>query len=148
MKEQTEKFYLVKKTALPEIFQKVMQVKEGIRKKQYPSVNRAVKELGLSRSAYYKYRNAIFSYHGSDFEAVDVFNLVIEIDLISSLAILQFLEDHQAELINFQQTPATKGLSNLLIICRKLSASRSKLIVDHLNKENGIVRINHQAIRG
>jgi len=45
--QKTEKFYLVEKRALPEVFRKVIQVKEGIRTNLYPSINQAVKSVGI-----------------------------------------------------------------------------------------------------
>ncbi len=147
MKFKKDKYFLVEKNALPEVFHKVMQVKEGIKKGIYPSVNRAVKELNLSRSAYYKYRNAVFTYQGTDFEAVDIFQIIIEIDLINLMKIFKLLEEYHAEMIHFQQSVVTKGICSLQIMCRKIAAKDAKAILNFLKKENGIVQVTHTAIR-
>lgn len=61
-----EKFYLVKAAVLPETYQKVMQVKEQLQSGRSKSVNGACKEIGLSRSAYYKYRDAILPFYDNN----------------------------------------------------------------------------------
>ncbi len=147
MKFKKDKFFLVEKNALPEVFQKVMLVKEGIKRGKYPSVNQAVKELNISRSAYYKYRNSIFTYQGTDFEAVEIFNIIIEIDLISIMKIINLLEEYQIQMLHFQQSVISKGICSLQIVCRKTATKEIKKIVDYLKKENGVVQITHTAIR-
>ena len=146
MQNKKEKFYLIEKNSLPEIYIKVMQVKEGIKNKTYPSVNQAVKELGISRSAYYKYRNSIFSYHGTDFDAVDVFNLIVEIDLISVTKLLRIFEKSSVKMMSFQQSPVMKGISSIQIICRELMKDNIDNLMTKLKKENGVIQITHQAI--
>ena len=60
-------FLLVEKQVLPEVFRQVIAVKKGLEDGTYRSVNQAVKAIGISRSAYYKYRNSVFEYIGTDF---------------------------------------------------------------------------------
>ncbi len=56
---QTAKYYIVEAEALPEIYRKVAETKRILEAGEEPSVNSAVKRVGISRSAYYKYRDAI-----------------------------------------------------------------------------------------
>ena len=59
MKEE-KKFYIVDKKVLPDVFIKVMEVKNLLETKREKTVQDAVNRVGISRSAFYKYRNAIF----------------------------------------------------------------------------------------
>ena len=147
MKYKKEKFYLVEKNALPEVFDKVIQVKDGIRKRKYPSINQAVKEIGISRSAYYKYRNSVFTYKGTDLEAVDLFNLIIEIDMISPQKVFYVFEKYSTVMLSIQQSPVAKGISSLQIICRKVPLPDTQKILSYLKKTHGILQVNHNAIR-
>lgn len=147
MKHKKEKFYLVEKNALPEVFDKVIQVKDGIRKRKYPSINQAVKEIGISRSAYYKYRNSVFTYKGTDLEAVDLFNLIIEIDMISPQKVFYVFEKYSTVMLSIQQSPVAKGISSLQIICRKVPLADTQKILSYLKKTHGILQVNHNAIR-
>jgi len=53
-------FYIVEKTVLPEIFLKVMEVKNLLESGKETVVADAVAKVGISRSAFYKYRDYIF----------------------------------------------------------------------------------------
>ena len=55
-----KKFYIIDKSVLPEVFIKVMEVKNLLESKREKTVQDAVNKVGISRSAFYKYRDAIF----------------------------------------------------------------------------------------
>ena len=48
-------FYIVDKSVLPEIFLKVMDVKNILESGKEKTVQDAVQKVGISRSAFYKY---------------------------------------------------------------------------------------------
>lgn len=56
-------FFLVKSDMLPEVFVKVMAVKRLLNSGKADSVNEAVQKIGLSRSAYYKYKDAVLPFY-------------------------------------------------------------------------------------
>lgn len=55
----TPKYYLVEASALPEVFLKVAEAKRLLATGQAATVNEATKITGISRSAFYKYRDAV-----------------------------------------------------------------------------------------
>ena len=57
---EDKKFYIVDKSVLPEIFLKVMDDKNLLESGREKTVQDAVSSVGISRSAFYKYRDAIF----------------------------------------------------------------------------------------
>ncbi|MBB6696909.1 ACT domain-containing protein [Clostridium algidicarnis] len=57
----SEKFFIVNSKVLPDVFQKVIQVKELIYTEEVKDISEGVKEVGISRSAYYKYKDNVFS---------------------------------------------------------------------------------------
>lgn len=60
---QNKKYYVVESSVLPEVFLKVMEVKKLLNQGNYNRVNDAVKEVGISRSTYYKYKDSIFEFY-------------------------------------------------------------------------------------
>ena len=56
---QQPKYYLVEATALPEIFLKVAEAKRMLETGEASTVNQATKVAGISRSAFYKYKDAV-----------------------------------------------------------------------------------------
>jgi chorismate mutase len=61
MKDET--FYLVREDILPEAMKKTLEVKKLIERGKVDSVAEAVQRVDLSRSAFYKYRDAVFPFH-------------------------------------------------------------------------------------
>ena len=60
-KENTERkaqsgFFLVQEQILPEAIKKTIRVKEMLKRGDARTINEAVDSMGLSRSAYYKYK--------------------------------------------------------------------------------------------
>ena len=58
--KETKNYYIIDKSVLPEVFIKVMEVKNLLESGREKTVQEAVNKVGISRSAFYKYRDAIF----------------------------------------------------------------------------------------
>ncbi len=55
-----DRFYIVNERSLPEIFKKVIEVKENIELGNAKDISEAIKLVGISRSTYYKYKDDVF----------------------------------------------------------------------------------------
>lgn len=53
------KYYIVDSAVLPEIFLKVMEVKELLTTGEARTINEATAKVGISRSAFYKYKDTV-----------------------------------------------------------------------------------------
>lgn len=63
MNENQQEYYLVSKNAMPEVFLKVIEVKQRLNTGEFNSVNEAVRNVGISRSAYYKYKDSVLPFY-------------------------------------------------------------------------------------
>lgn len=61
--ETQSQLIVVESDVLPEVILKVLEVKKLLANKEEKSSASACKRIGVSRSAYYKYRNSVFSYN-------------------------------------------------------------------------------------
>lgn len=61
--ENQQEYYLVSKNAMPEVFLKVIEVKQRLNTGEFTSVNEAVRNVGISRSAYYKYKDSVLPFY-------------------------------------------------------------------------------------
>ena len=52
-------YYIVEASALPEIFRKVVEARRLMDTGEVETVNQAVQATGISRSAFYKYKDAV-----------------------------------------------------------------------------------------
>lgn len=55
------KYLIINTQILPDVFQKVVQVKELLKVGKAKDITEAVKAVGISRSSYYKYKDFVFS---------------------------------------------------------------------------------------
>ena len=55
----TPKYFIVEATALPDIFLKVAEAKRILELREADTVNEATLKVGISRSAFYKYKDAV-----------------------------------------------------------------------------------------
>lgn len=60
---------LVRTDVLPEVYRKVIEVQQRLACGRYTSVSEAVRESGLSRSAYYKYKDCVAPYFSEDIQS-------------------------------------------------------------------------------
>ncbi len=58
----TPKYYIVEASALPEVFLKVAEAKRLLNTGEASTVNEATRITGISRSAFYKYRDAVLPF--------------------------------------------------------------------------------------
>ena len=56
------KYFIVEASALPEVFLKVAEAKRLLQAGEASTVNEATKITGISRSAFYKYRDAVLPF--------------------------------------------------------------------------------------
>ena len=72
------KFYLVKRELLPEVFQKVVAANAAIRAGTARTASEAAAAVGLSRSAYYKYRDGVRPFFEAAHDRVITFHLILQ----------------------------------------------------------------------
>ena len=60
------KYLLVEQSILPEVYTKVLAAKSLLASGEAASASAAAKMAGISRSAYYKYKDKIFEYSGDN----------------------------------------------------------------------------------
>ena len=56
--------FVIKASALPEVYSKVIHAKELLQSGKCSNVSAAALEAGISRSAFYKYKDQVFVYNG------------------------------------------------------------------------------------
>ena len=78
------KFYIVDEGILPEAIRKTARIKELLAKYKDMTVNDAVEEVGLSRSAFYKYRDGVFPFY----EATKAKIITLQISMDNKAGIL------------------------------------------------------------
>lgn len=110
-----DEYLIVKADVLPEVFRKVIQVKELLDVGEVYSVNKAVQKIKISRSAYYKYRDAVRPYDES--KRGSVYTLILQIENFPGVfpAIVELISRSGARIVNLQQNIVIKGLASIIV---------------------------------
>ncbi|MER3127124.1 ACT domain-containing protein [Bacillus pumilus] len=113
MKEET--FYLVREDVLPDAMRKTLEVKKLLDRKKADSVADAVQQADLSRSAFYKYRDAVFPFYTMVKEQIITLFFHLE-DRSGALSrLLQFVADSGCNVLSIHQTIPLQGRANVTL---------------------------------
>lgn len=113
--KQLPKYFIVEAQALPEVFLKVAQTKWMLETGEAATVNEATKATGLSRSAFYKYRDSITPFQNLMAGRILTFHFLLRdvTGLLSS--ILSIFAQFGANILTINQTIPTNGAAAVTI---------------------------------
>ncbi|MBQ1183935.1 MAG: ACT domain-containing protein [Clostridia bacterium] len=112
-----QEMLLVSSAALPEVFQKVMQAKRLIASGEAKTATDASRMCGISRSAYYKYKDSVFEYSNSLGQTVSLqASLRDRAGVLSSF--LQHLYSLNANLLTVNQGLPVNGIASFSVSFR------------------------------
>lgn len=126
-----DEFLLVKEDVLPDVFPKVIAAREKILR-DGKSVTDACKEEGISRSVYYKYKDAIYRPEETTVTKKAILSFKVEDKNGVLMAIIDKLTKAQASVLTiFQDTPI-KGLAyiTLKLDITNLNVELNELLMD------------------
>ena len=119
--EKKNKYYVVRDKALPEVLQKVVEVKRLLETDKNLTVQEAAEQVGLSRSSFYKYKDDILPF--SDNTRGKTVTLVIQMmdepGLLSDL--LHIVADYRANILTIHQTIPVNGSATVTLSVEVLS---------------------------
>ncbi|MGI6555243.1 MAG: ACT domain-containing protein [Bacillota bacterium] len=115
MSEQKNKYYLVESSILPEAVRKTAEAKELLVRSEVATVNEAVARVGISRSAYYKYKDGVFPFNDISREKIVSVALVLEHRAGILSQVLNTFADNGANILTINQSIPLQGLANISI---------------------------------
>ncbi|HLG27263.1 MAG TPA: ACT domain-containing protein [Paenisporosarcina sp.] len=116
MKDVSEqRYFLVREDVLTEAMQKTLDAKELLQSGEVASIWDAVKKVDLSRSAFYKYRDAVFPFHSIVRERILTVFLQLE-DRKGTLAtLLHTVAETQCNVLTIHQSIPIQGRANVTL---------------------------------
>ena len=124
--EKKNKYYVVRDKALPEVLQKVVEVKRLLETDKNMTVQEAAEQVGLSRSSFYKYKDDIlpFSDNTRGKTVTLVTQMMDEPGLLSDL--LHIVADnifalYKANILTIHQTIPVNGSATVTLSVEVLS---------------------------
>jgi len=109
------KYYIVEASALPEVFLKVAEAKRLLSTGEASTVNEATRMTDISRSAFYKYRDAVLPFQNMMTGRVVTFQLLLhdEPGLLANM--LDIFPECNANILTINSIVPTNGTAVLTI---------------------------------
>ena len=134
------KYYLVAAEALPEIFIRVAEAKRMMQTGEAETVGAATKLAGISRSAFYKYKDAVQPFNDMKSEHIITFYTLLK-DVSGTLSrVLNVFAASGANILTINQSIPTNGCAAVTISAETSGMEKSleQLIGDISSLENVI----------
>ncbi len=127
MNENTN-YIIVDEKVCPSVFGKVLEAKRLLMEGGLYTIQEAVNKVGISRSAFYKYRDAVFSFEkgGRGKTAIIAMDLYDVKGLLSS--VLNIIAQSGANVLTINQTIPINGTANVTITIERGDGPLSDII--------------------
>ncbi|AHN22673.1 ACT domain-containing protein [Lysinibacillus sphaericus] len=110
-----QRYYLVREDVLTDAMQKTLEAKHLLSSGSVSSIWDAVKQVDLSRSAFYKYRDAVFPFHSIVQERILTVFLQLQ-DRKGTLAkLLETVTNSHCNVLTIHQTIPIQGRANVTL---------------------------------
>lgn len=138
MKENAD-FFIVEKKVLPEIFIKVIKAKSLMDNQKAKTIKDAVNMVGISRSAFYKYKDSVFELNNNSRgrTLTIAINLENNPGLLSN--VLNVIAGEKANILTINQTIPINNIANVTITVETDRTNNEIVeLVQKLEKLNGV----------
>lgn len=110
-----EKYYIVKKKALPEVLLKVVEAKRLLDSERVLTIQEATDAVEISRSSFYKYKDDIFPFHEDN--RGKTINLMMQVDDVPGLLsnVLNIIAQAHANILTIHQSIPIGGIATLTL---------------------------------
>lgn len=115
MDKKERRFFLVQEDILPEAIQKTVLAKELLLRGNAATVNEAVEKAGLSRSAYYKYKDKVYPFYQWSPGVTVTISLILEHRSGVLSNVLQALAVAKTNILTINQNIPVHGLANVTV---------------------------------
>lgn len=134
--------YLVKGGALPPVLRKTIEAKELLRRGECRTVREAVARVGLSRSAFYKYRDGIEIPDDGDGLKAIALSLLLNHQPGSLSGVLGAIAGAQGNVRTINQSPPSSGVAPVTVTFEAGNLNLPlEILVERVKALDGVVRV-------
>lgn len=138
-----DRFLVIHTSVLPEVFEKVIEVKEMLKSNKVTEIMEAVKIVGISRSTYYKYKDYVFALA----EGVHSHKVIISMLLYHKTGALSSILDkialHQGNILTINQDIPIHNTANVTITFDILNLNvELDDLIEEMKKMEDVIKID------
>mgnify|MGYP002621222335 CR=1 FL=1 len=108
-------YYLVREDVLPEALLKTVLVKDLLARGECATVNEAAEQAGISRSAFYKYKDGIFPLSSINRERITTISLDLEHRAGVLSRVLSLVASFGGNVLTIHQSIPLQGRANVVL---------------------------------
>ncbi|CAI6082394.1 ACT domain-containing protein [Cohnella sp. JJ-181] len=109
-----EQYYAVRGDLLPEGMRKAEQAKALLRRGEVATINEAAERVGLSRSAFYKYKDGVYPLDQAARESIATLSIDLEHRSGILSRMLALIADNGGNVLTITQSIPLQGLANVV----------------------------------
>ena len=137
---ETGKSYVVSEDILPEAILKTALVKEMLTRGDALTVHEAVEKVGMSRSAFYKYREGIRPFATLDHEKVTAITMILEHRSGILSGLLDMVSSMKGSVDSVSQSMPVQGVAVVTMNVNTTLLGDADALVDRLRGQEGVIR--------
>ncbi|MGN0606883.1 MAG: ACT domain-containing protein [Oscillospiraceae bacterium] len=142
MNNDSSKLIVVSESVLPEVITKVLEVKKLLANREEKSSAAACKRIGISRSAYYKYKDCVFCYEEKLTQKIINIYAVLKDEPGVLSSVLQVLNSIGANILTLNQSIPIDGVAGITLALRMNGdISGINSIKSIISDVNGVVEV-------
>ena len=141
-----QKYYIVSTEALPEVFIKVAEARRMLQVGEAATVGEAARMVGISRSAFYKYKDFVSPFQDMSRGHLVTFNLEL-LDRQGVLSsVLAIFAENGANILTINQSIPTSGVAPVTITAATENMQTTmEAFMAALKAAEGIIRVHLMA---
>ena len=137
------KYYIVAANALPEIFVKVAEAKRMMQTGEADTVGAATKMVGISRSAFYKYKDAVQPFNDMKAEPNHTFYCMLKDNTGVLSGVLSVFATSGANILTINQNIPSDGVAAVTVSIRMTDVTlEEEQLIQRLRALKGVVRVS------
>ena len=139
---KTTKYYIVAAEALPEIFIKVAEAKRMMQTGEVDTVGEATKRAGISRSAFYKYKDSVQPFNDMKAEHIITFYAMLKDKSGVLSRVLSIFASSGANILTINQSIPTNGCAAVTISAETSDMAESlEQLLATVSALDGVVKL-------
>lgn len=140
--ENKNKYFLVDAAMLPEVFIKVTQAKELLETGEVPTVAEAVAAVGISRSAFYKYKDAVWPFRNMKNDRILTFSIVLRNRAGLLSGVLGIFAEFGTNILTINQSMPANSTAIVTISAETTDMTiSSEELMSALREQDGVIRL-------
>jgi chorismate mutase len=140
---KSDRFYIIKDDVLPEIVKRTVKAKEFLKSGKARTINEATEMAGMSRSAFYKYKDFIFPFYEASLGKIVTLSMILEHRPGILSGILDEIARAHGNVLTINQNIPIHGIANVTISFETGGLNKNiEDLIEIIEKKTGVRKVD------